>query len=111
MTKRENFTAIRKIVANNAELVAFIDHELELLDRKNAKSDAPTKKQIENNGIKAEILASIGTEPMTITEMCGSLACLEGLSNQKVSALVKQMTLDGLLVRTVEKRKAYFAKA
>ena len=49
MTKRENYTAIRAIVADNAELVAFIDHELELLDKKNSKrSDKPTAKQTAN---------------------------------------------------------------
>ena len=34
MTKREMFAEIRNIVADNAEMVAFIDHEIELLERK-----------------------------------------------------------------------------
>lgn len=38
MTKKEMFTEIRKVVADNAEMVAFIDHEIELLNR---KSDSP----------------------------------------------------------------------
>ena len=32
-TKREFFGEIREIVKENTELVAFIDHELELLDK------------------------------------------------------------------------------
>lgn len=111
MTKRENYAILRTLVADNAELVAFIDHEIELLNKKNTKSDAPTKKQIENNALKADILANMGTEPMTISEMCDTIPCLNGQSNQKVSALVKQLLDDGRLVRTVVKRKAYFAKA
>ena len=38
MTKREMFAEIRKIVADNAEMVAFIDHEVELLDKKKSGS-------------------------------------------------------------------------
>lgn len=111
MTKRENYAILRTLVADNAELVAFIDHEVELLNKKNAKSDTPTKKQIENNGIKSDILAGLGDEPMTISDMMTTISALDGLSNQKVSALVSQLVDDGLVVRSVVKRKAYFVKA
>jgi DNA-binding transcriptional regulator GbsR (MarR family) len=36
-------------------------------------------------------------------------ACAE-LSNQRVSALVRQLVTDGSVERTEEKRKAYFSK-
>lgn len=109
MTKRENFTAIRAIVADNAELAAFIDHELELLDKKNAKGSAPTKKQIVNNAIKDEILSVMSDKPMTISEIMELVPSVE--SNQKMSALITQLKNDGKVIRTVEKRVAYFAKA
>ena len=47
ITKRDNYNALLNIpeVASNAELVAFINHEIELLDRKNkAKSGELTQR-------------------------------------------------------------------
>jgi DNA-binding transcriptional regulator GbsR (MarR family) len=44
----------------------------------------------------------------TITEL-GKLVGVE--SNQKVSALVRQLKMDNLVVRSEEKGKAYFTKA
>lgn len=110
MTKRENFTAIRAIVADNAELVAFIDHELELLDKKNSAPKNPTAKQLENEKFKDIILENIGEKSMTVSEIQKEMFNDE-LSNQRVSAIVKQLVEDNSLVRKVEKRKAYFSKA
>ena len=56
MTKKEMFAEICKGVADNAEMVAFIDHEIELLDRKSGSPRKPTKTQVENDGFKADIL-------------------------------------------------------
>lgn len=114
MTKRENYNAIRAIVSDNAELVAFIDHELELLDRKNARrSDKPTAKQVANEdtkGIIVEVLTD-AVEPMTISDIVADDPALAGLSTQKVSALLTQLVNDGQVVRTSVKRKSYFAIA
>ena len=108
-TKREYFSELKTIVADNADLVAFINHELELLDKKNAAPKAPTAKQIENEHIKNFILAHL-TDPMTVSEMLkGFLSEWETeLSNQRVSAILTQLVEDNSIVRTVIKRKAYF---
>lgn len=112
MTKRENYNAIRAIVADNAELVAFIDHELELLDRKNARrSDKPTAKQVANEETK-DIIVEVLTDaadPMTISDIVADDPALAGLSTQKVSALLTQLVAEGKVVRTSVKRKSYFA--
>lgn len=112
MTKRQNFAEIRAIVESvgRADLVAFVDHETELLDRKNVKS-GPTKKQIVNDGIKTEILEYMTEEPMTLDEIKAIVPALKDESNQKISALVTALKNDGKVVRTVIQRKAYFAKA
>jgi len=112
MTKRENFAEIRAIVekAGRADLVAFCDHETELLNKKNVKS-GPTKKQILNDAIKSEILNYMTAEPMTLDEIKALVPSLADESNQKISALITSLKNDGLVVRTVDKRKAYFAKA
>ena len=112
MTKRENYAMIREMVKDNAELVAFIDHEIELLNKKNsAKSNKPTAKQLENEKLKDVILNALTDKPVTITEMQSEIPALVELSNQRISAIVTQLVEDNSLVRTVVKRKAYFAKA
>lgn len=113
ITKREMYTAILAELTNPTH-IAFIEHELELLTRKNAsggeKKMTPTQK--ENVELKEAILAAM--EPgkgYTVTDIMVVVPALAGLSNQRVSALVRQLKEDGLVVRSEEKRKAYFTKA
>ena len=58
-TKRDHFNALLAIneVASNPALVEFIEHELDLLNRKNTAERKPTAKQVENAGYKEAILA------------------------------------------------------
>ena len=46
----------------------------------------------------------------TISELMKEVVELADLSNQRVSALVRQLKDSGLVERTEEKRKAYFSK-
>ena len=111
ITKKEMFTMIKAQVKDNAEMVAFIDHEIELLDRK-ASNKKATKTQEANIGIKATILAVLGNgKSMTITEMQGASAELGKLSNQKVSALVRQLVEAGEVVKTIDKKVSRFSLA
>lgn len=108
MTKREMFEQIKSHLTDPAE-VAFVEHELELLAKKNSADKKPTAKQVENDGLKQTIL-DVLTENgglMTITDIQKSSAELAELSNQRISAIVRQMV--GISVERVEdKRKAYF---
>ena len=114
MTKRDYFNALLNIseVKENKSMVDFITHELELLEKKNAsKSSAETKTQKENAGIKENLLNEmIKGIKYTISEMQKELPCCKKLTNQKISALVRQLIADKLVVRTEDKRKAYFSK-
>ena len=117
MTKREYFTIIRAAyptdAANAEDVLAFIDHEIELLAKKNTSEKKPTKTQIENEGNKQIVLDTLAafTEGKTISEIQAANEILAEMSNQKVSALVRQMVQDGSLVRIEDKRKAYFKVA
>ena len=111
ITKKEMFTIIKAQVKDNAEMVAFIDHEIELLDRK-ASNKKATKTQEANIGIKSTILAVLeGGKSMTVTEMQGASAELGELSNQKVSALVRQLVEAGKVVKTIDKKVSRFSLA
>ena len=120
-TKRMNFEALLGIeaVAENPTLVAFIEHEIELLDKKNSADKKPTAKQTANEVVKAEILEIVQAEPnrlFTVSDILKALGNAD-FTNQKVSALMRQMydttgeNVNGeqfALVRIEEKRKAYF---
>lgn len=114
MTKREKFEMLANIaeVKANPMLAEFIEHELELLAKKNASGSGKlTATQIANNGIKEEILECMAKEPnrlFTISEMMKLFPCCAELSNQRVSALVRQLIADGKVERLEEKRKAVF---
>ena len=44
MTKKQKFEMLKALVADNAMLVEFIDHEIELLDNKKSKGNANGKR-------------------------------------------------------------------
>jgi hypothetical protein len=112
MTKRDYFNALLALdsVKVNAEMVAFIEHELELLAKKNSAEKKPTAVQVANEGIKDVILETLenADKMLTISEMQKANEELGELSNQRISALVKQLLNDGKVERVEDKRKAYF---
>ena len=114
MTKRDYFNELLEIaeVKENKAMVEYINHELELLEKKNAsKSSAETKTQKENAGIKENLLNEMESgKAYTISDMLKELPCCKELTNQKVSALVRQLIAEDKVVRIEEKRKAYFSK-
>ena len=110
MTKREMFEQIKANYALTEEEVKFIDHELELLAKKNSAEKKPTATQTANVGIKKAIVDGMEMgKKYTITDLMKSIPAIADLSNQRVSALVRQLIDDEIVVRTEEKRKAYFS--
>lgn len=107
MTKREKFATIKGIL-NEYDIVEwdeFLDHEVELLSRKRSKSSKPTKRQVENEGVKARIAEVLTDEGQTVTEILKALDD-DTLTNQRVSALLRQMTEAGDATKEVVKGKA-----
>lgn len=115
LTKKDHFNALLAIadVAQNQTLVDFINHELELLAKKNSSEKKPTAVQIANEGIKADILEGMEANRLyTITELIKEIPACNDLTNQRVSSLVRQMydCENPTIERIEEKRKAYFRK-
>lgn len=115
MTKAQKFAMLKEIpaVQENPTLMEFIDHELELLAKKNSSEKKPTAAQIANEGTKDVILSVLkaGGKPMTITDMMKANAELGELSNQRITTLTTQLVKADVVLRTVEKGKAYFTLA
>ena len=70
----------------------------------------PTATQKANESHKEVILASMEEgRRYTITEMCKEFPFTEELSNQRVSALLTQLRKSDKVVRTVEKKVAFYS--
>jgi hypothetical protein len=113
MTKKDYFKVLKEIVKGNekeVELVAFIDHEIELLVKKSAKSGM-TATQKANAEIMEKIVNALAVmdKPVTVTELQKGFAELDALSNQKMSALLKKLVDEGRVVKTIDKKKSLFS--
>lgn len=120
MTKKEMFAMVIGVVENaevenREEMVAFLNHEIELLEKKSSKTGA-TKTQKENLVLMEQLKEAFKEmeKPVTISEFQAlSTHEVATLSNQKLSALLKKLTEgeNAPMVKTVEKKKSYFSLA
>ena len=118
LTKRDRYAQLLALneVKANPDLVAFIEHEVELLTRKNTVNGekALTPNQIQNENFKviiAEYMASAPDRLFTVTELNKEVDVLNDLSNQRISAILRQMVDAGKVEKVVDKRKSYFRMA
>jgi hypothetical protein len=110
ITKREKFEMLLESVKENEMLVEFIEHEIELLARKNGSEKKPTAQQIANAEIQKAILESMEVgKRYTITELIKTVPACAELTNQRVSALVRQL-MPTYIERVEEKKQAFFVK-
>ena len=109
LTKKEKYGMVLDYIKENEMLVEFITNEMELLSKKSART-APTKTQVENEKIKEKIVATLVEldRYVTITEIQNANTELADLSNQKVSALLKQLYDNKMIEKMIDKKKAYF---
>ena len=113
ITKKEMFAMLLEVegVKGNAEMEAFIKHEIELLEKKASKSGS-SKTQKENVEIRANLLTALAEvgKAVTISEFQKESEYASQFSNQKISALFKTMVeKDCTVEKTVEKGKSYFS--
>lgn len=116
LTKKDRFNQLLAIPAVQAdtELVAFIEHEIELLSNKNkADNKKPTAKQLENEALKAELLNYMEVNTLySISDFQKQVEACADLSNQKIAAILRQMKDNDKTVEKVEdKRKVYWKLA
>ena len=111
ITKREviNMMLADATISANETFKTYLEHELELLDNKKASKKA-TQNQEENEDYKAIILKVLGKiERGTVTEIMKADETLSELSNQRVSALLRQLKEnEGKVDKITEGRKSVF---
>lgn len=117
ITKAMRFEEMANIFTEmgRADLADFCNKQIELLAKKNTTKDGEKKltaTQKANEDTKINIVdAMVNGVSYTITDMIKGFPCLTDFSNQKVSALVRQLVAEGKVIRTEEKGVAYFTKA
>ena len=94
-----------------AETIDKLNKMMEQLDKKANAEKKPTKNQLEADALADalydEMLADGGK--LTVSEMLAKFDCVKGMSNQKVSAIVRKLKDAGRVVKDVEGRKSLFS--
>lgn len=118
ITKAQRFEDIKALLTDGEVkygttievAITVIDHELELLRKKNSSSDN------KNENFKEQIMEYLAdldadTDGVTCTEIFKAIPDLTAYSSQKVAALVRQLKLDGRVVCMEKKGKSLFKMA
>ena len=123
VTKKEMFAKLYTLVENSTvdnktDLLGFIDHEVELLTRKNS-GNSQTKVQKENEVVCEMLVNELAkiAKPITITDLMATSEVVKNyvlengnhLTNQKISALLKQLVESNQVVKVTDKKKSYFS--
>ena len=118
ITKRE---VVEKMLADsnitsNEVYVAYLKNELELLKKKSENKKA-TKNQTENVEIKEVIIEVLGrmgrgrAGEIQLAIQATDKEKYATLTNQRTSAILKQMIDEGTVVKTVDKKVSTFSLA
>ena len=115
LTKKEKFNMVLEMVKDNEMLKEFIEHELELLDRKASGSDkAKAKSNAENEKLKADLLVALREygKPVTVSDFHdNSPSAVAMLSTSKLTHLLTKLKEEGKVVRTEVKKRPYYSVA
>ena len=91
MTKRDFYVALTNGTMND-EIKAFAAEQIVKMDKTNdSRRNKLSKKQLENEGVKAEILTHLSAEAKTATVVGEEME----ISTQKASALLRQLVNEG----------------
>ena len=93
------------------EVEAKLMEMLEALNKKSSAEKPMTEQQKQNLGYKADLLTVLADgKARTATELMKEVLTFpEGMSNQRVSALLRQLILDGKVKKDIVKGKAMFS--
>lgn len=113
VTKIETINAIIEKYGVSGEDKAFLEHEVELISKRNAyKSTKPTKKQVANEALSDKLLGlfeeNVAYTATDLAGMLGTDADGNPYSVQRVSALLRKLKESGAVVTDSIKRRTYF---
>lgn len=113
MEKMTNVKALAYAIENGnfpTEVVDKLTSIKTSFENKSANKK-PTANQKENEVFKTTILEVLESgKALTVTEIQKADETLGALSNQRVSAILRQLVDAQAVVKTVDKKKSYFAR-
>lgn len=114
ITKIEKFEMLLAIedVAENEMLVEFINHEMELIKKKNAYKSVNKKKTEENNALMIEIMTVFHNNPQTML-CCSDIVRHLGFkyTTQKLNPQLKKLVEENSLTSQIDKKIKYYSLA
>lgn len=113
MANTEKMTNVKALyfVRDNYELPTEVAEKVNAMIaslEKKASNKKPTKNQEANEALKATILEVLTAEGVTVSEIMKKIGDPD-LSNQKISALLRQMVEDKVVVKTADKKRSLFS--
>ena len=117
LTKRDHFTTLLTLSEVQADpaLVEFINHELELLAKKNSAERGLTKTQKENLKLAEAVYDFLcDTETAyTVSELCKACPELTKIeaSTSKTTHILTLLKDEGKITHYTDKRKSYYKVA
>ena len=118
-TRKEMYEMIINVMETvehpeKAEMIEFLNHQLEMVANKNSKSkSASAKRQAENTALAEKVLAVMveANRPVTATVLFKLCSIPEVTSTQKLVALLNILTSNGQVVRKVDRKTSFFSVA
>lgn len=114
MTKREMFEAIKALteVSANQEMVNFINHEIELLDKKASKKSKREvdrqEQNVELGNVVLEVLADMEADKVSVTDLAKMSEVFKGVSGQKLTYILTALVKEGKVEKVIEKRRSFY---
>ena len=107
---KEYRSAVDDTVFTAEEVTAKLNEMWAALDKKSGGEKPMTEQQKQNVGYKADMMALLADgKARTATEILKGVPTFpEGMTNQRVSALLRQLFLDGKVSKETVKGKTYF---
>lgn len=112
ITKAEKFAMLKAIpaVAENEMLVEFIEHEMEILSKKNSERHETAQQRV-NAEIGEKILEHLRenyNKLFTITEMSKEIPVCKELTNQKITSIVSKLKREEKVECVKEGKKSFY---
>ena len=90
-TKKEQYQELLTLVVGNQDLIDFINHEIELLDRKHSKAaERAAKKKTDGDELRAAVVDVLTEELQAIDEIVEKVN-IEGASRSKIVSRLTQL--------------------
>lgn len=113
ITKRTVINAMltEDVVKANPMYVDYLMHELELMDNRGESKADKEKKAEDEKLVNAMFEGMSNGVKGTATDIAKAIPALNGLSNQKVTALLKVLMAEGTVIRVKDGKRVEFSLA